>query len=67
MCMIRYYQVKKVTGNNIICTCGTVVRKGKIESVVPGDMVEVYADIAITKLQASNTPVLSAEKSVHGI
>lgn len=63
MCIAQYKKVKMAQGNTALLTDGRTVRLAPSMSVQSGDWVEVYADIALAKV---NSDEVQKKKDLQG-
>ena len=50
MCVATFRQIVKVMGNCAVMSDGRRVRLGRLPDTKPGDWLEVYADLAVAKV-----------------
>jgi hydrogenase maturation factor len=63
MCTNSILQVKKLAGTIAIMTNGRKVHLGSTHSVSVGDYLEVYADLAIDKIDTKDAHTITAARS----
>ena len=67
MCMQMYLRVKKIVGSRAIMQDKREVKLGNLDNVAPGDYLEVYANIALAKVDKSQAQRVMSARQKGGL
>ncbi len=67
MCMVDVKKVLKVDGNSARLEDGRMVRLGGLEHIRPGQYLEVYADIALAKVNITDVNLIEKSRKEHNV
>ena len=67
MCMSVHLKVKTVAKKNAFMEDGRIVKLGGLQDVAPGDYLEVYADLALGKIEKANVRVTQKARETGGV
>ena len=62
MCISVYLKVEKIVGNTAYMHDGRIIRLGTLTHIRPGDYLEVYADIAVGKVDTHEAKAILAAR-----
>lgn len=54
MCNLEVTKVLAVTGSKALCADGRLILLGNLRGIKPGDTIQVYANLAIDKLDTDS-------------